>query len=110
MARFGSSDVNSWWYSTITNSKGESYCAGSSEYSGGGNSVNIISKFQNIYTSLNISSDAGPADLLERFLQQDWLVSGVMAGIEFIQFLNNIIKKKNVRNFLKSIFGNDFQS
>jgi len=81
MARFGSSDVNSWWYSTITNSKGESYCAGSSEYSGGGNSVKIISKFQNIYTSLNISSDAGPSDLLERFLQQDWLVSGVMAGI-----------------------------
>ncbi len=99
MARFGSSDVTSWWYSTISNAKGETYCAGSSEYSGGGNYVNIISKFQNIYTSLNISdtpADNDPEDFLNRFLQQDWLISGIMASFGLIigGLLISLIKRK----------------
>ena len=84
MARFGSVDVPTWWYSTITNSKGESYCIGKTQHNGGGNEVNIVSKFQNMYTSLNISDDVEPVDLIERFLQQDWLVSGVMASIGLV--------------------------
>ncbi len=99
MARFGSSDVQSLWYSTISNAKGETYCAGSTEYSGGGNSVNIISKFQNIYTSLNISdtpADNDPEDFLNRFLQQDWLISGIMASIGLVLggLLISLIKRK----------------
>ncbi len=81
MARFGSVDVPTWWNSIISNTKGESFCVGYSEYDGGGNSVNIVSKFQNMYTSLNISDDVEPVDLIERFLQQVWLVSGVMVSI-----------------------------
>ena len=99
MARFGSSDVQSLWYSIISNAKGETYCAGSTEYSGGGNYVNIISKFQNIYTSLDISdapADNDPEDFLNRFLQQDWLISGIMAstGLVLGGLLISLIKRK----------------